>query len=155
MKSSLWKNIRFPVGLWFEDTILPFLINPSVKKYSSVSQIVYSYQINPSGITLSSEGKPKSVDTLWVVEDILKNENFRLTASTQSGILFQLTRRMSRVLLLDKEIRRATFDYSCYLVDRYLTIDLCNNYFDRLVFKIFVKKAYGSWNYMVRFRLSQ
>lgn len=67
MKLSLWENVFFPEQYWFEDTMMTFLIYPKVKVYASVSDVIYNYIINEKGITLSSKGKVKNLDTLYIV----------------------------------------------------------------------------------------
>ena len=54
IKSSLFKNIKFPEGFWYEDTIFMYLIFPMCKKATTIKEIVYWYRFNTHGIRVTS-----------------------------------------------------------------------------------------------------
>ena len=70
-KSDLFAHYKFPI-LWFEDTIMSFLIYPLCHKIVTIPQDVYHYRMNNMGISALSQGKPKVVDTLWITSLLLK-----------------------------------------------------------------------------------
>lgn len=116
MKMELWNDVYFPEGFWFEDTILPFLIYPKVKRYSSISKYIYNYKINQYGITQTSYGKRKNLDTLYIMEYLIKILSKPLNDQVANAIVSQLTRRMSRIMPLGNEIQKSAFVYTQYLV---------------------------------------
>lgn len=71
-KSGLFENICFPEKYWFEDIIISHLVFPFSKRNCTIKNIVYSYRKNPEGISASSKGKPKSIDTFWVTACTLR-----------------------------------------------------------------------------------
>ena len=66
-RRSLWDEVRFPEGFWFEDTCLPYLIFSRSFKTASISGSVYYYRANPKGITATSVFSKKALDSIWVV----------------------------------------------------------------------------------------
>ena len=72
-KSTLFKNIGFPEGYWFEDT-LNALITADLSKHNSIIEdLVYDYRWNPKGITQSSKGSKKNIDSYWVTKRLLQD----------------------------------------------------------------------------------
>lgn len=55
IKSSLFQNLIFPEGYWFEDTIMSFLVYPRVNKVIKINDIVYEYRKNNLGITITAK----------------------------------------------------------------------------------------------------
>ncbi len=70
-KSRLWKNICYPEKYWYEDTVINMLIRPQCSRIVTIDRIVYRYRINPAGITHTSRGKAKSLDTLYVTKALM------------------------------------------------------------------------------------
>lgn len=66
-KSDIWKNIHFPEGYWYEDTIMYGLILPKVKVYVQIPDYVYYYTANRGSISYTSNGKKKSLDGIYIL----------------------------------------------------------------------------------------
>lgn len=77
IKSDLFKKIHFPMGYWYEDSIMTLTVYPLCRqkklKLSTISDLVYEYRRNESGVTLSSKRKPKLIDTIWVTMRLLED----------------------------------------------------------------------------------
>lgn len=73
IRAELFEKVRFPEGYWFEDTVMSFVVFPMCKKVDTSSTLLYHYRINPAGITATSRGRAKSVDTYWVTEQLLRD----------------------------------------------------------------------------------
>lgn len=67
-RRGLFSHVLLPEGYWYEDSILSHLIYPAIKKYYSISSCQYAYRRNPQGITMTSKGKLKSLDTLYITD---------------------------------------------------------------------------------------
>ncbi|MDE6081534.1 MAG: glycosyltransferase family 2 protein [Muribaculaceae bacterium] len=81
---EIFRNLVFPEGYWFEDTLMNLVIFPgtSENKMVSTDAPVYCYRINPNGITQSAAKKVKIIDTLWVTLRLyndckIMNKSFR------------------------------------------------------------------------------
>ncbi len=76
-KRELFESIRFPSGYTsFEDAIIHFLVFRSAKVVSAISDVVYAWRKNSSGITSTSQGKPRAMQAYWITEELLKGDGF-------------------------------------------------------------------------------
>ena len=71
-KYTVLENFKFPEGFWFEDTPVSFILYAMPYKFAAIPDIVYGYRLNPNGISASSSGKRKSVDSFWITERCLE-----------------------------------------------------------------------------------
>lgn len=71
-KRKMFNNIRFPMGKWYEDTIICNVLFRMPCKMVVLSEIVYDYRINYGGISRTARGSIKSLDHYWVMEDAIK-----------------------------------------------------------------------------------
>ena len=67
---DVWRNVDFPEGYWFEDTVQGFLIDP---RYSQayLDESVYLYRNNSEGITARCSLSKKGLDSFWIVKALL------------------------------------------------------------------------------------
>ncbi len=69
-KSSYFKQLRFPEGLWYEDMIVRQLLYPmliqSGERIYGVNVPAYNYRMNTVGISKTGNKYGKIVDTYWV-----------------------------------------------------------------------------------------
>ena len=72
--NSLWQQVHFPVDYEYEDTVIPMLIYPQVKKAVSLKKPVVAYAINPQGLTASMKASNRSLDSYWIIEWCLKEQ---------------------------------------------------------------------------------
>lgn len=96
-RRSLWDDVRFPEGFWFEDTCLPYLIFSRSAKTASITGSVYYYRANPQGITATSAFSKKGLDSIWVVLEMF-NEMERLGIE-MTFVLYEQTLRQFGPLL--------------------------------------------------------
>lgn len=93
LRKDLFREVCFPKGFWYEDTIMATLIYPNACTTVTIPDLVAYYRINPKGQTASGTGKPKSIDTLYVTEDILNTYEILqlpLTDSRKKQLVLQL-----------------------------------------------------------------
>lgn len=70
-RRELFAHVRFPEGLWFEDTVLPFLIYPRVKRLRTTADCAYFYRSSPGNSTRRAMKNAKSLDTVYLTEAML------------------------------------------------------------------------------------
>lgn len=66
-RSEFFAHIKFPESYWYEDGIMRNLIYERVAKICITDRVTYNYRRNQAGITFSSKGKTKSIDSLWIL----------------------------------------------------------------------------------------
>lgn len=119
IRSSLFKNIKFPEGFWYEDTIFMYLIYPLCKKASTISDIVYWYRYNINGITVTSRKNEKSIDTYWIMEQMLEDMNLFGIEKSQDiyeFTLYQIYNNFSRTKYMNSEIQKSIFLLSANII---------------------------------------
>lgn len=68
---EVWRNLCFPKGLWFEDTVQAYCVNGSWRE-QYVESFVYRYRQHGESITAKCSRSKKGADTYWVVEAMLE-----------------------------------------------------------------------------------
>lgn len=69
---SVFNNLRFPEGYWYEDSVMAQIVHPlCANDIYTVSNICYKYFSNEAGITAISKGNKKSLDSLWITKRLL------------------------------------------------------------------------------------
>lgn len=124
-KREIFNHIVFPEGYWYEDSILAHLIYPQIASFASVDGCFYAYRSNENGITISSRGKAKSIDTFYVsdlmIDSVIEclGENQIRTQEYYELILEQFYLNQSRVKELDDCIQRLIFKVQSDFVKTY------------------------------------
>lgn len=123
IKRKYFTNIKFPENCWFEDSIISYLIYAQIHTAGTISEIVYHYRVNNQGISATSHGESKSIDTLWIFEGMLSDLNKLNTPLNQYLInLFftQICLNYVRTYELENIERKAIFVLTEDLVEKYV-----------------------------------
>lgn len=144
-KAHLFENCCFPEGFWYEDSILLFLIWPITKVVYVIPEMVYEYRRNLEGITAISRGKPKSIDTYWVTEQLMaerEEKNLPVDKIYFNKFIKQITLNQNRVALLNSEIQESIFVLSRDLMYKYFPQELIDSSQEKMV-KALKNKDFG------------
>lgn len=125
-RASLFQQLCFPEGYWYEDSLLSYLIFPRVRNACVTSEMVYGYRINQAGIVKASQGKPKAIDTYYITEAMTQ-------AHARAGLpeddaylrylLLQFRLNQYRLTELPEEIQESVFILTCDLYRRIFPAD--------------------------------
>lgn len=118
-KAKLFEKVIFPEKFWFEDTIISMIIYPMASKFATISKDVYLYRRNKSGITFSSKGKKKTLDTLWITKQLL-NDRIRLGLNNDE----QMAEFMLEQIKINTERINTLHDEKVEVANFILSIDL-------------------------------
>lgn len=124
IKANLFKNLRFPVGYWFEDTIMSFLVFSQVEKVVTIKNQVYVYTYNPLGASVISKKNTKCIDTYWITELMLEEiEKLKIDKDERilKLLLEQVILNFRRTRNTDDIIKKAIFTKTRYLLMSNLT----------------------------------
>ena len=114
-KREIFDHIIFPEGYWYEDSILAHLIYPKIKTFASVGGCFYAYRSNEKGITISSRGKIKSLDTFYIsdlmIDSVLEylGESYLKSNDYYELLLEQFYLNLVRIKELDENIQKLIF----------------------------------------------
>ena len=126
-RGALFEHLCFPEGYWYEDSLLSYLIFPNAKNVWVTGHMAYGYRINQAGIVKSSHGKPKSVDTYWITEELMA-EHARAGLPADGAyfryILLQIRLNQHRIADLPENIQESVFVLTCDLFCNTFPADL-------------------------------
>lgn len=127
-KYDIFKNLRFPEGLWFEDSINAHIIWYLARKSYTISDVVYAYMYNnPTSMTNTLRRNPKSIDSLYITGSLLDDKkyfNIELDNETKLYFLRMVKLTYRRTHTLGLKIARSIFCVQCYLYERFNGIAL-------------------------------
>ncbi|WP_367341841.1 glycosyltransferase family 2 protein [Limosilactobacillus sp.] len=121
-KSSLFGDTEFPEGFWYEDTMGMYRLWPKAKTIKLISPVLYYYRINPNGITAASMGKTKSLDSLYVTIQLLRDcriSKVKLDNRLYNFTLKQMATNFIRILPLTKDVLLNAFFVMANVLDEY------------------------------------
>lgn len=121
IRRELFRNVRYPKGFWFQDTLIKYIILPSCPKYVAIPDVVYHYRTNTQGITAKSRTRPKALEGCLIVEQmLLLRERLSLPPSEA---LYRLTREhlgnlmYRRICHLEDHLQECAFVIACSLME--------------------------------------
>ena len=116
LRSDLFACIRFPEKFWFEDTIMKQVIFPIIIKNGwnayGIEAPLYCYRSNQNGISHTSGGQRKSVDTVWITLALYQDRNKLGLGNTQAfyeDILDMVKLSYIRTRKMPQDIQKAVF----------------------------------------------
>lgn len=120
-KAKLFDNICFPVGYWYEDTIIPWLVFPKARITVYADVICYAYRNNPSGITASGLFSPRAIESTFITKLILETIPNKIYKKKEIYNLFivQAFINIQRVRNADNKTKQAVFAVMCGLKKEY------------------------------------
>ena len=68
-KRKIYKDIRFPVGMYYEDLAVTFRVHAQCRRIAVTSERMYGYRYNPASITKQSYS-PKMLDCITVTRSL-------------------------------------------------------------------------------------
>lgn len=131
IRSTKFEHICFPEGYWFEDTLFCFILYSMCTMMVTIPDFVYLYRINPKGISSTSVGNPKVIDSLLVTLQLLEDaKTLGLPMTTQLYDMFlrQVRMNYSRISTLhDSSIDRHVFAATCRAKRQYFPTEHTSN----------------------------
>ena len=121
-KRELFDYVRFPLGAWFEDTIICSVIYRKCKKMAKISDCVYGYRQNWNGISKQSKKSYKVLDHIWVMEDAIEQAHNNGIKDDEYlyalcfGHFSSIMRR--RMINLDEETKKKAFIVACDIMKK-------------------------------------
>ena len=122
IKSSLFQDLCFPRGIWFEDTIMQELLYSASRNVWIIPDIVYRYRQNPEGISATAQTHAKVLDTWWITKFCLEEKvqrGYLIDAYARELFFVQLQRNNRRLKNMPEEVQESVFVLSCGLYAQY------------------------------------
>lgn len=121
IKSEFFQTLKFPESYWFEDSVMAYVLYPSIKKACTISSVVYRYRVNYNGICHTAIDKPRCIETYWLLEELFRIRKELKMKSTQEiyeKLFKQIRLNYQRTLLMDTEVKKSIFVLTADLINR-------------------------------------
>lgn len=99
-RAELFEGIRFPEGVWFEDTIVQYLLFGRCKKFVCTEEVCYGYRKNPNSISFSAKKDLKCLDTYWVTKKMIEKASEDKNISQE--YIYKLTLRQYSLIMYNR-----------------------------------------------------
>lgn len=149
-RRELFERIRLPEGYWYEDTIVHLLLFRMCKTFEYLPKPLYAYRVNEKGITKSSVGNPKAIDSYWILEYCLDMSD-QLQLERDDAFYGQLLYHCgfilwSRVRALPEDVQMAAFVLAAKLVeDNRISVHRELKYLYREVEDALLRRDFAKW----------
>lgn len=153
MLKSLWSDIRFPVGFWYEDMITRIIIMRKCRRFEYLGQPLYYYNvhINNASTVLWKSANVKSLDQYFLAKELVEYSNkieieeddtlYRILLHELGITLWMRTRE------LNEKMRKNVFVLASQFILKYrskgeMKLSFTEKYFD----ECFKNSDYRKWN---------
>lgn len=113
-RSNIFERISFPEKYWFEDTLGRIILYDMAGRKATISDVVYKYRRNMSGITATSVGNPRVVDSYYVTRRLLNDRaelGLGVDRALYDAMLHQFALNQIRISTLRSiEVERVVFE---------------------------------------------
>ena len=151
LRKDLFQEVCFPEGYWFEDTIVSAMLFPQASITRTITDNVVMYRANPTGLTMVAVQQPKSIDTYYIIEEILTSCEEVGVPINKASMLRQLGPYLyGRIYTLPEENIQALFCKAAELVEKYdLATDLQGgSYYEQQLCEAFKFRRYKQWKWV-------
>lgn len=123
-RAQLFEKIHFPVGYWFEDTVVMLVLFSLARNICSIPKRVFYYRENPHSISSTCIGNVRCIDSFYVTRRLLADRVILGLSPTQTlyeNMFSQVRTNFDRILPIKhgKLLRRAVFMGTVRLWKRY------------------------------------
>lgn len=115
IRATYFKNLSFPAGYLFEDTIFCLILYQMVQTVYTLNEQTYKYRLNPKGLNLNSKQTPNRVDSFWITIQILSElDKFGIepSESLYTSLLQQVGMNFKRTF----QLKPKTIQYACFRI---------------------------------------
>lgn len=123
-KRNLFEHLRFPLGYLYEDSIFAQIVWPLCKNCYTISRPVYDYVVNEQGISKTSRGTRKCVDSLYITQALLEDKKkygLTLGQADYEYFLDMVRLTYTRTKEREQEVRKCIFIIQCSLKEKYFS----------------------------------
>lgn len=124
-KRTLFENVRFFTGYWYEDSIIQFLLYRECKKFTYVPEVVYDYKWYEKNFSKiqNSVGNIKGIQRYWMLLLMIQksdelglehDDTFYITLLRHLGIYYY-----GNIIDFDEKLRQAMFVAGACLLKKY------------------------------------
>lgn len=148
---SVFDNIRYIPGFWYEDTIIHFLVFRTCKSFSYIKKSLYDYMWYEKNFShTQAKVQPKSLERYWLLE-VMQSESKRAGLPIDKGFYKVLLRHSGALLYsgvngMEEDVVTAAFVLCSDLIEKYKPNEKYNlTFFERELEESLLKKDISRW----------
>ena len=151
-KTSLWEEIQFPEGYWYEDMIIRMILFRRARVFSYINDKLYYYCLHENNISkvVAKTSDRQCLDHFFLINHLcyLSNE---LGLQQDKALFVNVLYEYSVVLWLrtrklEKKLRKSVFLESCKIIEGFGIDERELSKEQRLLVSIIKKSDYIRWN---------
>lgn len=149
IKSDYIKSIYFPLDYYYEDSVMSMIVFALIEKHNDkvygVDKIIYYYRYNSKGIYQTAKISPKSIDTLYITDQLHKDRNIYGLSNSRSYyefILYTIRLNYTRIRTLPENINKAVFVMFSEFLNKNFQNYLTENVKNTTLEKSFIEQNY-------------
>lgn len=112
IRTSLFSKVKFPSSFWHQDTITWMMLEPQCKRKVVTDKLSFKYRMNPNSISHVSKNKKKSLDSIYITLQLLKDREtlgIEFDAYQYDQLLKQMRMNFCRIINLSEQTKYAVF----------------------------------------------
>ena len=156
-KREIYNDIRYLPGLWYEDTILHFLVFRKCKSFSYVNRALYDYMWYEKNFShTQSKVSAKSIERYWFLE-FMAEETRRVGLPLDRGFYKTLLRHCGARLYTgihgyDENAEKAAFSLTCDMLREYQPQQPYSlTYFEKKLERALLSNNIGKWRFISQY----
>lgn len=113
IKAEMLKDICFPSGYWFEDTMISYLLYTKCHTTFTIAEIVYRYRRNKKGFSHIRGNDIRLLDSFWVFDKVLEKVRelgIQFSNDMYDYMLGSMVTCSRRLMYMNDEIRREVLE---------------------------------------------
>ena len=115
IRATYFKNLSFPAGYLFEDTIFSLILYQMVQTVYTLNEQTYKYRLNQKGLNLSSKQTPNRVDSFWVTIQIL-SELDKFGIEPSESLYISLLQQVGMNFKRTFQLKPRAIQYACFRI---------------------------------------
>ncbi|MDD3416133.1 MAG: glycosyltransferase [Lachnospiraceae bacterium] len=148
-KRTLWDDIRFPEGYWYEDIISRFLLMRKSKKIECIGKPLYYYNRHQTNIskTVWKDKSIKCLDQLYLVKYL---SEYSLDSEGEDTLSYIIIHELGEVLWmrtsgLKNDIKEKMFIAARQILIEKVSIDLDYDLYENKILHAYMNANYVTW----------
>lgn len=121
-KHDVFDTVQLPEGYWYEDSLNAQIMWDLCAKAFTISDFVYEYYINSTGISATSVNNPKAIDSFYITRQLIKDRieyGLILGQDEYEYFLRMVVLTYFRTRCLEESVRQSVFLGWCDLKKQY------------------------------------
>lgn len=130
-KRELFQKVHFPLGYWFEDTIVWMILEPMCNRKVTSNAITFRYRMNRTSVSHTAPTFNKSIDTLYITLCLLRDRErlgIKFNQYQYENLLHQMKINFIRVVEMDIRTKNAVFVIERDIIVKHFTKWSTNNH---------------------------